>query len=284
MVNRHGEGISIEADDYYKVPTKARIELAKLFFVGALAAAAKGFCFDEPEFWAEAGYSEGFKQEWKARYGTAWQPPHSSVDARSKPEQLKAFLQRQWVETILGDVQQRKSSVTRMIAMYSPINYYQIRMTTPHHSLVSIPALQEMIAEIWNQPFEVGYLEYSSLYHLVRGTGGRQWFMMDPWGDSPALSLDFYRRSYGANLLAALMFPQKDTYQPLIWPNQVYGHVPKEYETLINTVVGALCEMWRYPGRRVESGSRGIGTFIADSIGRQRAEPSPSDFDGFYGL
>ena len=284
MVKRHGEGTAIEVSDYYKVPTQARIELARQYYTGPLAAGAKAFCFDEPEFWAQAGYSEAFKTEWKARYGTPWQPPDSSVDARYKAEQLKAFLLRRWVESILGDVQQRKPSATRMIAMHSPLNYYLIRMATPHHSLISIPSLQEVIAEVWNQPFEVGYLEYSSFYHLVRGTGKRLWFMTDPWGDSPALSLDFYRHSYGANVLAALMYPQIDRYQPLIWPNRVYGHVPKNYEILINTVTGALCEMWRYPGGKVQAGSRGIGTFIADSMGWQRADPSPSDFDGFYGL
>jgi len=284
MVKRHGEGISITAGDYYKVPTEARIDLAKRYYAGPLATSAKAFCFDEPEFWAEAGYSEAFKREWKAKYGTPWQPPESSVDARYKSEQLKEFLIRRWVESILTDVQQREPSVARMLAMHSPIDYCRIRIATPHHSLTNIPPLQEVIAEVWNQPFEVNYLEYSSFYNLLRGSGKRLWFMMDPWGDSPALDLNFYRRSYGINLLAALMFPQIDTYQPLIWPNRVYGHVPKEYETLINTVVGVLSELWRYPDGRVEAGSRGIGTFIADSMGWQRAEPSPSDFDGFFGL
>ncbi len=62
-----------------------------------------------------------------------------------------------------------------------------------------MPAMQEVIAEVWNDPFEVSYFEYSSFYNLVRGTDKRLWFMMDPWGDSPAMSLDFYRRSYGDN-------------------------------------------------------------------------------------
>jgi len=284
MAKQYGEDITIDAIDHYKIPTQARIEQAKPSYVEALAAGAQGLCFDEPEIWARAGYSEAFKQEWQARYGTAWQPPHRSVDTRYQSEQLKAFLIRRWVESILEDGRHHRPSVTRMIAMHSPINYYRIRMTTPHHQLVSIPALQEVVAEVWNDPFDVSFLEYSSFYHLVRGTGRRLWFMMDPWGDSPAMSLDFYRRRYGDNLLAALMFPQIDTYQPLIWPNRIYGHVPKEYETLINTVVGTLSELWRYPDGRLEAGSRGIGTFIADSMGWQRAEPSPSDFDGFDGL
>ena len=284
MVKRHGEGITIDMVDKYKLPTKERIELARSVYAGALAAGVGGFCFDEPEIWADAGYSGAFRREWAARYGTAWQPPHESVDARYKSERLKAFLIRRWVESILEDVRRAKPDTTRMLAMHSPINYYQIRMATPHQSLASIPALQEVVAEVWNDPFETSYLEYSSFWNLVRGTGRRLWFMMDPWGDSPAMSLDFYRRSYGENLLAALMFPQIDAYQPLIWPNRLYGQVPRDYEVLMNTVTGALGQMWRYQDGRVEEGGRGIGTFVSDSMGWQRADPAPSDFDGFYGL
>lgn len=284
MLKKYGEGTTIAAMDHYKVPTPARIEQAKRCINGALAVGAQAICFDEPEFWADAGYSAAFKQEWQAKYGTPWQPPHSSVDARYKAEQLKAYLLQRWVKSTLEDVEQRNPSVPRMLALHSPINYYRWRISTPHFQIISSPAVQEVVAEVWNDPFELSYLEYSSFYHLVRGTGKRLWFMMDPWGDSPAMTLEFYRRSYGNNLLAALMFPQIDTYQPLIWPNRLYGHVPKDYEVIMNTVTGALCEMWRYPDSKMEAGNRGFATFIADTMAWQRAEPSFSEFDGFDGL
>ena len=284
MIKRHGEDIMVTAVDHYKIPTQARIEAAQRCNSAGLALGAQGVCFDEPEIWADEGYSEAFKQAWQAKYGSAWQPPHKSVDARYQGEQLKAFLLERWVKSTLENAQQLKPSATRMMAMHSPTNYYRGRMSTPHHRLISMPTVQEVVAEVWNDPFDVSYLEYSSFYHLIRGTNKRLWFMLDPWGDSPAESLEFYRRSYGDNLVAALMFPQIDTYEPLIWPDRLYGHLPKEYEILINTVAGALSEMWRYPDGRVEAGSPGIATFIADSMGWQRAEPSFSDFDGFDGL
>lgn len=284
MVKKHGADIKVEAVDHYKIPTQARIEDGKRCTKGALAAGAQAVCFDEPEIWSAEGYSEAFKKEWQAKYGSAWQPPDSSVDARYQSEQLKALLLHRWVESTLEDVKKQNPSVPRMIAMHSPANYYGMKMCVPHYRLVSMPAMQEVIAEVWNDPFEVSYLEYSSFYNLVRRTDKRLWFMMDPWGDSPAMSLEFYRRSYGDNLLSALMFPQIDTFQPLIWPDRLYGHVPKDYEILMNTVVGALSEMWRYPDGKMEAGSRGIATFISDSMAWQRGEPSMSDFDGYEGL
>jgi len=284
MRKKHHTEVRLEMVDHYMIPTQARIDFARQYYREALNNNVSEFCFDEPEIWSNAGYSEAFKDEWLTRYGSAWQPPDGSVDARYQAEQLKSFLIRRWFETVLDDVRAQHPAIRRMIAMHSPTNYYEMGMSTPHHNLVSIPALDEVVAEVWNDPFDLSYLEYSSFRNLTRGTGKQLWFMMDPWGDSPAMSLDYYRRSYGNNLLAALMFPEVNRFQPLIWPNRLFGHVPKEYETLINTVTGALGEMWRYRDGRLEAGNPGIGTFVADSMGWQRADPAPSDFEGYYGL
>ena len=108
MLKRSGEG-SEARRAYYMVPTAARTELAKQYYERPLASGATGVGFDEPEFWAATGYSQAFKHEWEGRYGRPWQPPHSSVDARYKSEQLKGFLLRRQVEAILKDAQQSEA-------------------------------------------------------------------------------------------------------------------------------------------------------------------------------
>ena len=35
---------------------------------------------EEPEFWARSGYSDAFKREWKAYYGTEWKAQHLSPE------------------------------------------------------------------------------------------------------------------------------------------------------------------------------------------------------------
>lgn len=299
QTDRNGNPLVIGGNSYYMVPTRARLEIAKAFYAAAIEAGSTAVCPEEPEIWSRAGYSEAFKQEWQARYSAPWEPPHGSVDARYKSEQLKAFLTRRQIETILNDVQQRKPAVTRMVAIHSPVTYYHWGIPVPHYALLSIPALQEIIGQVWTgtartaaraagvraeRTFEVGYLEYSSLYHLARGTGKRMWFLMDPVEDTPNLPIEDYHRNYEQTLLAALMFPEIDSFEVMPWPDRIYQRVPGDYMMLVNTVVGALCEMWRYPGGAVEAGSEGIGTFVADSMGWQRADPAPSDYDGFYGL
>jgi hypothetical protein len=295
----NGSPITIGGNSYYMIPTLARIELAKQFYTMALGAGSTAICPEEPEIWARAGYSDAFKAEWQARYGTPWLAPHSSIDARYKAEQLKAYLTRRQIESILDEAQKVKPSATRMLAVHSPVTYYDWAITLPHYSLLMIPSLQEIIGQVWTgtartaarsagvraeRTFEVGFLEYSSLFNLTRGTGKRMWFLMDPVEDNPDLPMEDYQRNYERTLAAALMFPAIDSYEVMPWPGRIYDRVPSGYATIVNTVVGTLAEMWRYPNGQVVAGSPGIGTFIADSMGWQREEPYRSDYDGFYAL
>jgi hypothetical protein len=285
MRRRHGRDVAVRMDDHYKVPTEPRTRQFIEHFASLLAATeATGIGFDEPEFWASTGYSEAFRQEWRRHYGVPWLPPHRSIEARYRADQLKALLFCRHVEAILRAAQERKPAAVRLLSAHSPVGYYGMGIVAAHHQLVSIPAVQEVIAEVWNLPFADGYVEYSSMGELIRGTGKRLWLFMDPMGDHPGLPLAFYRKSFSQNLVSALMFPRTDCYEVLAWPQRIFGHVPKEYETIVNSVVGALSEMWRYPDGKVRAGVEGVGTFFSDSMAWQRGDPSPSDFDGFRGL
>ncbi|MCP5529326.1 MAG: hypothetical protein H7A44_02705 [Opitutaceae bacterium] len=284
MTRRHGTGIEIRAFDHYTIPTVGRIEQARADYGPVEDPAFSAFCFDEPEIWARAGYSAAFKAEWKAYYGSDWVAPDSSVDARYRAERLKTHLVRRWVEGLFDGVRRLRPDIPLMLALHSQPSYANIGVGAPHHALFEVPGLREVVAEVWNESFANCYLQYSSFRHLTRGTGKTLWLMMDPWGDSPAMSLDYYRKHYGDNVLAALMFPTEEHYQPLIWPNRLYGKIPRDYERLINTVTGVLADLWLYPDGRVEAGSPGIATLTSDTMGMQRAEPSPSDLEGYLAL
>lgn len=284
MKQKHGANAVVSELDHYTIPTLGNVEFARRFYEENLQPAMRGFCFDEPEIWTDAGYSEAFKAEWRAHYGEEWVAPHLSVEARYKAEQLKRFLVRRWVETILTDATARRPGMARLIATHSQASYANMGMGAHHYALFTIPGLDEVVAEVWNEPFDSCYAQYSSFWHQVRDSHKQMWLMADPWGDSPAMSLDYYRRSYGANVVAAMMFPAAERFQPLIWPNRLYGHIPREYETIINSVTGVLTELWRYRDGTLQAGTRGVATFVADSMSWQRSEPAPSDLDGFDGF
>lgn len=285
VVERYGNNVTMQTNDHYKVPTRERTEFMKKYCKEIIELEElEGIGFDEPEFWSETGYCKAFRKEWEDYYGSPWQPPHSSVSARYMSERLKAHLFVRHVEEILMEAQKRKPSAIRLVAMHSPIGYYEMGIVAAYHELINLPVVQEMLAEVWNQPFDKSYLEYSSCYNLLRGTGKRLWFFMDPLGDAPDVPLEFYVQRFSENLLSAVMFPQVDSFEVLAWPQRIYGKVTKDYETVINTVVGALSEFWCYQDGKLIAGSDGIGTFVADSMGWQRGDPCKSDFDCFYGI
>lgn len=285
--------------DYYHVPSAKRSALAEGHYSRPMSIGLYGAGFDEPDYWSRSGYSQVFKDEWQKYYRSPWQAPHLSVDNRYKAEILKASMERRHIETILSGMKKLDPSVKTILEMHSQMNSQMGGFTAAYHDLTMIPALQEVVAEVWmgtsqvptplagkREPriFELGYLEYSSFYHLLRDTGKKLWFMMDPKEDMPGRAEAEYHNSFIQNLLASVMFPQIDDYIPIIWPNRIYGQVSKEYETIINTVTGSLCDFWRYKNGNMKTGNKGIATFISDSMGRQTTDPYPSSFDGLYGL
>jgi hypothetical protein len=69
----------------YNVPTPGYIEYIKRVVTPAVEQGVKAIYLEEPEFWAESGWSEAFKKEWQKFYGEPWQAPDSSVDASTGP-------------------------------------------------------------------------------------------------------------------------------------------------------------------------------------------------------
>ncbi len=299
QTDRNGKRIVSGGNSYYMIPTTRLNEKHRAYYAEAIIGGAMAVCPEEPELFARAGYSEAFRQEWQALYGTPWVAPHTSIEARTMAERLKTQLCLRQIQAILGPVAATAPKVRRMIAVHSPVTYAHWGIVVPHHALFRLPAVQEVIGQVWTgtartptrvggvraeRTFPLAYVEHSSLVNLLRGTGKPLWALMDPVEDNPDLPMDDYIRNYRETLVASLMFPTVDRFEVMPWPNRIYGRVPSDYATVINTVVGALADMWRYPARKVEAGSEGLGVLIADSIAYQRGNPSPSDFDGFYGL
>ncbi|MGQ9454566.1 MAG: hypothetical protein ACUVRS_06975 [Armatimonadota bacterium] len=284
---------------YYMVPTSRRIRAAIDYFTNAIKNGTTAVIPEEPEFFAVAGYSESFKRAWQDYYGEPWQDPASSVEARWKSERLKAQMEYDIVKAIMDAAEKQDPNVRRMVACHSAVNYYAWGIVYPHYQCFSIPNLQEIIGQVWTgtarsacryegvvaeRTFENAFLEYSSLYNLVRGSNKRLWFLMDPLEDNPNRTMGDYRENYHKTLVASLMFPDVDAYEVMPWPTRIYGRVPKEYKTEIGSVINALQDMHNQKRVYLDMGTRGIATFVADSMGWQRGAPYASNYDCFYGI
>jgi hypothetical protein len=317
QTDRNGNKIGHGGDVYYMSPGT---NYGKFLCVGvqrALDAGAKAIDLEEPEFWDRAGYSEGFKREWKNYYHEAWQPPDSSVDARWRAGKLKYFLYRRALQQVfdyIGAYNKRTGKDVRChVATHSLLNYAQWCIISPESSLARVKGCDGYIAQVWtgtsrepnryrgevrSRTFETAFLEYGAMQNLVRATGRSVWYLNDPVEDNPNHDWSDYRSNWESTLTASLFQPEVSKYEVAPWPERVFGGryprsaapqdrkpIPPSYATELQTVFNALNDM-NQPRVKWDCGTTGIGVLISDSLMFQRGQPTPSDpwLGNVYGL
>lgn len=311
--HRHGSS----TDVFYMCPGTNYGHFLCVGVQRALDAGVEAVHLEEPEFWVEDGYEEGFKREWRSFYHEDWQPPHSSVDAQWRASKLKYYLYRRALQQVFDYVQDYNRRTGRQVRCYVPthslLNYAHWRIVSPESSLARLNGCDGYIAQVWTgtsrtpnmyrgrlaeRTFETAFLEYGAMQNLVRATGRRVWYLNDPVEDNPDHDWDDYRRNWEATLTASLLQPEVWRYEVAPWPERIFGGryprraaeserrgIPPRYATELQTVMNALNHMNQ---ERVEwdCGAGGVGVLVSDSLMFQRGEPEGSDphLGNVYGL
>ncbi len=312
-----GRKSSHGGDVYYMCPSTS---FGKFLCTGvqrALDAGAEAIHLEEPEFWVNAGYSEGFKREWQAHYGAPWQAPHSSVDAQWRASKLKYFLYRRALQQVFDHVQDHNRRTGRRVRCYVPthslLNYAAWEIVSPESSLARLDGCDGYIAQVWTgtartpnkyrgrvreRTFETAFLEYGAMHNLVRATGRRIWYLNDPVEDNPDHDWDDYRRNWESTLVASLLQPEVWRYEVAPWPERVFRGryprsaragrrqgIPPAYATELQTVMNALNDL-RQKHFEWDCGTTGVGLLVSDSLMFQRGDPVPGDehLGNVYGL
>jgi hypothetical protein len=317
QTDRNGSKIGHGGDVYYMSPGTNYGTFLCVGVQRALDAGAKAIDLEEPEFWDRAGYSDGFKREWKNYYHEDWQPPDSSVDARWRAGRLKYFLYRRALQQVFDYIQaynQRTGKDVRChVATHSLLNYAQWCIVSPESSLARVKGCDGYIAQVWtgtsrepnryqgevrSRTFETAFLEYGAMQNLVRATGRQVWYLNDPVEDNPNHDWNDYRSNWESTLTASLLQPEVFKYEVAPWPERVFGGhyprsaapedrqpIPPAYATELQTVFNALNNM-NQPRVKWDCGTTGIGVMVSDSLMFQRGQPTPSDpwLGNFYGL
>lgn len=316
QTDRNGNKISHGGDVYYMSPAE---NYGKFLCVGVqrgLDAGVEAVHLEEPEFWARAGYSAGFKREWQAHYGEPWQVPHESVDGQWRSSRLKYYLYRRALQQVFDHVQAFNKRTGKKVRCYVPthslINYAHWCIVSPQSSLAMLDGCDGYIAQVWTgtartpnhyrgvgkeRTFETAFLEYGVMQNLVRATGRTVWYLNDPIEDNPRHDWADYRSNWQSTLVASLLQPDVWQYEVAPWPERIFGakyprNVPEEqqksippaYATELQVVMNALNDM-KQPSYQWDCGTRGIGVLVSDSLMFQREQPTPSDpnMAHFYG-
>jgi len=317
QTDRNGNKIGHGGDVYYMSPGT---NYGKFLCVGvqrALDAGAEAIHLEEPEFWDRAGYSEGFKREWRNHYHTEWQPPDSSVEARWQAGKLKYYLYRRALQQVFDYIQDYNQRTGRHVRCYVPthslLNYAQWCIVSPESSLAQLKGCDGYIAQVWtgtsrepnrfqgkvrSRTFETAFLEYGAMQNLVRATGRSVWFLNDPIEDNPNHDWTDYRANWESTLTASLLQPQISTFEVAPWPERIFGGryprsaapqdrhpIPPAYATELQMVFSSLNHL-KQPQIRWDCGTPDLGVLISDSLMFERGQPTPSDpyLGNVYGL
>ncbi len=307
-VRMHGNSSTVG----YNVPTPAYVAFIQQHIEPAIQEGVEHIFLEEPEFWANTGWSEGFKRIWQDRFGEPWQPPDTSPATQYRASRLKYELYFEALRDVMNHIDAKAAekglSIDVHVPTHSLVNYAQWRIVSPFTRLTDIPTMDGYIAQVWTgtarthnryngrareRTFETAYLEYAQMTAMTRPTGRRVWFLADPIEDNPWRSWEDYKRNYEATITASLLHPEVADFEVMPWPNRIFRgeypltdqdiesgprvDIPDEYATQVLVVINALNHITGEQDVTWDAGTEGIGVAVSDSMMFQRAQPNPSD-------
>lgn len=318
QINAKGDTLWHHKGVPYVVPSLSFIEYIKQRHVKrAIDAGIDAIYLEEPEYWAEAGYSPAFKEEWQRYYGQPWQPPHSSPTNAYRTGKLKYHLYYRALDSVFAFAKRYGRSKSMEVRCYVPthslVNYAMWSIVSPEASLAGLKQVDGYIAQAWTDTagtpnyyrgrrksrlFETAFLEYGCLYAMVKPSGKKVYFLTDPVQDRVASWQD-YAQGYQATFLAQLLYGQNADYEVMPWPDRIYEgeykntkewkpmHIARDYSTKIQVMTNALGEMSTITEQ--PSGNKGIAVAMSNSLMFQRNEKQEHSYtdpqlSNFFGL
>jgi hypothetical protein len=300
----------------YVVPVQSFIDYMKEKVVKrVIDAGITNIFLEEPEFWARAGYSQPFKDEWKKYYGFGWRPQDASPENTYLSSKLKYHLYYDAIKQVSDYAKQygksKGKNIKVYIATHSLVNYSSWQIVSPEASLASLPGIDGYIAQVWTgtsreptyfngqkkeRVFENAYLEYGSMLSMTAPTKRKLFFLTDPIEDWPRDWAD-YKKNYQATFTAEILYPTVDNYEVMPWPERIYTRpyklansdsavlIPKYYSTQMQVMINVLNKM-PLSSNKI-NGVNNIGVLMSNSLMFQRFPThngyEDPQFSNFYG-
>ncbi|MBR6548751.1 MAG: dockerin type I repeat-containing protein [Clostridia bacterium] len=269
-------------DIYYMVPTKSYLEYKWQAIESYIAAGGvEVVTLEEPEMWNRAGYSEGFKAEYEAYYGEAWQDPSTSAEAMWKNQYFKAHINKYGVEYLSGKIKEKYPEITVLIAAHSSFSYNRHGISTGYYMYASIPTVDGFIGQTWSDDANMS-MQYagekisdvfmSSLYAYnsygeAMNDGQSLYLLQDPASDiAGTLEEAVMLARWKETVVAAMMQDDTTSFQSTIWPQRAFDIASDEYKTMQLNINKMYEEFDTLSGANY-SGTPGIAIGMSDSMG-----------------
>lgn len=285
---------------YYMVPTERWIDYVWDNMVKPVITAChpQTIALEEPEMWAAAGYSQSFKDEWKAYYGEEWQDPASSPENMLKANLLKTYLFERIIVELSARIKELSPGTQVYIATHSTVNYSDWGIDAGLNHYVATGALDGVIGQTWSDThntafpyrgsnftdnFTNAFIEYSSYVDSVEGLNF--YALADPMMDNESFTEEDCQYLYRQSIAAILMQPEINRFQILPWVNRAFANVSNNYRTIQSQIY----EMLNNVGGedvKIEAGTPGITYLISDSLSWMNSGSgwALNTTDGLYGV
>ncbi|MCG3196962.1 MAG: hypothetical protein GHCLOJNM_01443 [bacterium] len=318
-VDRDGKVVECAGVRPYMIPTEGWKAFVCEQIRQGIEAGAVTILPEEPLAHVFAGYGEAFKRIWQTRYGTPWEPPHSSPDNYFKSSKLLSDLYFELVRDSIAHTHKlaadKGADVEFLLPIHPLLSHAAGRMTYASGGSVALKSegLDAFVGQVWTGPiawgmssaegkrmdrsadfFENAYLMYSYFAHLVKDAGIPCYLLADPVEDDPQYTWEEYRLWYNQCLVALLQFPWMKHFEVMPWPDRVFlpgYHMasgtpgPEEYRRALMIAFAALSEVADSPSAEIDvAGNPRVGFLVADTLSWQRGGPEGSRIESVHGF
>lgn len=266
---------------YYMVPTKSYVDYKwKVVQHYLNTGLVRVIAFEEPEFWNDAGYSEGFQEEWEEYYQSPFIMPETSAEATYKSQRLKIHLFYNAIRQLSIKIKQHYPGVQVMVATHSVDDYCAHGIATGVSLFGSLESVDGIIGQTWSDgvvrplpfageqrsnPFAVATVQYRSYASFMR-PGQFLYLLQDPASDNPAVTGEWKQESWRQTVVASMLQNDTTYSQFTIWPQRAFAAADPDYRSIQLNVYKFYQEMNQLSGS-LYAGAPGIAFAMSDSAG-----------------
>jgi hypothetical protein len=307
QTDENGNPILYGPNTPYIIPTVSYVQF--LFRkIETLLSKVDAVVITEPDFPADAGYSDAFKKEWELYYKSPWEHLEKTVDTRYKSAKLKQEIIKRSILMLCTLIKNHPKAtrngktVSVYLELCGLISNYRSALISPAATMSSMPFIDGFIIDPdtslshkrvivdgikEHRDFETVLLEYGYMGELTANTDKTIWLPHAMASDNLPILGNESTESFRNNLVAAMMTPKIDKHAAMISPEEFYGSMPYRSSSPATSIYEVCSEAFTHIKKDVfkweGSDDNAIGIITGDSYLFHKKFPHNDSYATAYG-